>query len=311
MLALAELAQIDRVETCAAAAAACRMAGRAAEARTLLEEAPRYFDRRRIDGWRASFVAALARSAGNRVVLTRRVQSWRRLWRSTKRLATIGRSERPTPPWVASISSKVESMTHCGISDGPPRYIAKWEIAAMRASPWATRRSSISIKAVWTRRVRAYEQALAIAREIGDRRVEGMVLGNLSIVLHELGKRSEAQRLYETALSIHCEVGNRRFESNVLCNLGNLLLEQGQVDEALRHYESALPISQELGDVRQQGLVLSNLGNVRHQRGDAMALETYEEALAMHVKVGNRRDQESCSAFLPNFSRLRVISKRR
>jgi predicted ATPase/class 3 adenylate cyclase/Tfp pilus assembly protein PilF len=291
VLALAELAQIDRVETCAAAAAACRMAGRAAEARALLEEALsllRQTPNRRLEGIVRGSLGTLSREQG-------RIDEAR-----AELEAALAIHEEVGNDRALGTAHSTLGGIHFeqGRIDDALRHLRR--AAAVHREMGNRRDEGIALgnqailhfdQGRLDEARSAYEESLSVAREIGDRRVEGMVLGNLSIVLHELGKRSEAQPLYETALSIHREVGNRRFESNVLCNLGNLLLEEGQVDEALRHYESALPISQELGDVRQQGLVLSNLGNVYHQRGDARALETYEEALAMHVKVGNRRDQ--------------------
>ena len=57
-----------------------------------------------------------------------------------------------------------------------------------------------------------YEAALAIFREIGGRRDEGIVLGNLGNLLRELGRMAEAREHYEAAIAINREVGNRREE---------------------------------------------------------------------------------------------------
>ena len=45
-----------------------------------------------------------------------------------------------------------------------------------------------------------YEQALMIAREIGDRRGEGNALGNLGIAYADLGETRKAIEFYEQAL---------------------------------------------------------------------------------------------------------------
>ena len=63
------------------------------------------------------------------------------------------------------------------------------------------------------------------------------------------------------------EVGNRRTEGVVLGNLGGLLQKEGQMEEALRHYQEALAISREVGDRRSEGLVLGNLGALHARQG--------------------------------------------
>jgi tetratricopeptide (TPR) repeat protein len=47
-----------------------------------------------------------------------------------------------------------------------------------------------------------YEQALEIAREIGDRRGEGNRLGNLGTAYKRLGDSARARKLWEQALRI-------------------------------------------------------------------------------------------------------------
>src|SRR5262249_40754725 len=52
-----------------------------------------------------------------------------------------------------------------------------------------------------------YEQRLAIAREIGDRRGEGATLGNLGLAHADLGQVEKAIGYYEQALAIAREIG--------------------------------------------------------------------------------------------------------
>ena len=51
-----------------------------------------------------------------------------------------------------------------------------------------------------------YEQALAIAREIGDRRGEGAGLGNLGLAYKNLGQVEKACVLWREALKIYEEI---------------------------------------------------------------------------------------------------------
>lgn len=50
--------------------------------------------------------------------------------------------------------------------------------------------------------IQFYEQALHIHREIGDRRGEGNDLWNISLVLNQLGRRTQAIQYAEQSLTI-------------------------------------------------------------------------------------------------------------
>ena len=53
------------------------------------------------------------------------------------------------------------------------------------------------------RAIESYEQALAIAREIGDRRGEGNRLANLGLLVKGQGDLARARQLWEQALEIY------------------------------------------------------------------------------------------------------------
>ncbi len=92
-----------------------------------------------------------------------------------------------------------------------------------------------------------YEQRLAIAREIGDRRGEGGALGNLGLAYAALGQAERAIGFYEQALGIDREIGDRRGEGTDLGNLGSAYAALGQAERAIGFYEQALVIDREIG----------------------------------------------------------------
>ena len=55
-----------------------------------------------------------------------------------------------------------------------------------------------------------YEQALVIAREIGDRQGEGNALGNLGIAYADLGEVEKAKALLQQAKAIGEQIGDPR-----------------------------------------------------------------------------------------------------
>ena len=66
-----------------------------------------------------------------------------------------------------------------------------------------------------------YEQALAIAREIGDRRGEEVNLGNLGLAYAALGETRRAIAFYEQALAIAREIGDRGGKESVWATWGS------------------------------------------------------------------------------------------
>ncbi len=136
------------------------------------------------------------------------------------------------------------------------------------------------------------ETALAIAREIGNRRGEGAHLGNLGLAYFSLGQRERAIEHHEQALAIAREISDRRGEGNRLGNLGVAYAALGQVERAIEHYEQALSISREIGDRRGEGADLGNLGITYAALGQvARAIEHHEQALAIAREIGDRRGE--------------------
>ena len=135
-----------------------------------------------------------------------------------------------------------------------------------------------------------YDDALAVAREVGDRRFEGIVLGYLGKLHREQGRMDVAREHFDDALAAAREVGDRRFEGIVLGYLGILHREQGRMDVAREHYDDALAVAREIGDRCSEGRVLGYLANLHREQGRMdVAREHFDDALAVHREVGDRR----------------------
>ena len=139
------------------------------------------------------------------------------------------------------------------------------------------------------RAIEYYKGALAISREIGDRRGEGNRLGNLGNAYRNLGQIKRAIEYYEGALVIARETGNRRNEGNGIGNIGNAYCVLGQVEKAIGYYEDTLAISREIGDRGKEGTSLGNIGNAYYVLGQVeKAIGYYEDALAISREIGDR-----------------------
>ena len=69
------------------------------------------------------------------------------------------------------------------------------------------------------RAIEHYEQKLAIAREIGDRRGEGTALFNSALALDQLGERGEVTERVKTALVIYEQIGAKHLVENARAKL--------------------------------------------------------------------------------------------
>ena len=114
----------------------------------------------------------------------------------------------------------------------------------------------------------AYEKALAIAIEIGDRRGEGTTYGNLGNVFHSLGEYQNAKEYHEKALAITIEIGDRREEGTTYGNLGSVFHSLDEFQNAKEYHEKALAIAIEIGDRGVEGTTDGKLGKVFDSFGE-------------------------------------------
>jgi tetratricopeptide (TPR) repeat protein len=142
------------------------------------------------------------------------------------------------------------------------------------------------------RAVEYYEQALVIAKEIGDRRGEGNRLGSLGNAYYALGQVERAIEFYEQALVIAKEIGDRRGEGTWLGSLGLAYAALGQVERVVDYHEQALVIAKEIGDRRGEGNQLGNLGSAYADQGQVEhAIDYHEQALVIAKEIGDRRGE--------------------
>jgi predicted ATPase len=137
-----------------------------------------------------------------------------------------------------------------------------------------------------------YEQALAIHREVGNRRSEGVTIGNLAGLYREQGRTQEALEDLQQALAIAREVGNRRGEGITLAELASLHHAQSRTQEALEHYHQALAIAREVGNRRAESKTLGSLAIIHREQGRSpKAQEHFHQALEIAREVGDRRNE--------------------
>lgn len=137
---------------------------------------------------------------------------------------------------------------------------------------------------------RICEQALELAREAGDRQLEGMVLGALGAPPKERGDDEEAERLYREALDLHRDVGNRWYEGQAHTRLAVLYLEHGDIERAREHAQEALTVHREFGIRLAEALMLQLLGAAAQLEGQLEeARDAYAEGAQICDEIGDGR----------------------
>ena len=139
------------------------------------------------------------------------------------------------------------------------------------------------------RAIDLHTQALAIVRETGDRRGEGIDLANQGLCHYSLGDFGRAIDLHTQALAIARETGDRQGDGRALANLGFCHFSLGDFGRAIDLHTQALAIARETGDRRGEGIDLANQGLCRFSVGDyQQAIDLQIQALAIARDIGYR-----------------------
>ena len=142
----------------------------------------------------------------------------------------------------------------------------------------------------WEAARTAYEEALAIAEALSDRRWQGGVWGNLGMVARSQGRHEDARRHWQTGLLFAEDVGDRQWAGNTHCNLGLLLHELGESDSGRVHLAQALQLARAIGHWRLEATSLCNIGLIDEAAGRfAQAREALSAAVASASSGGDVR----------------------
>ncbi len=122
--------------------------------------------------------------------------------------------------------------------------------------------------------------SLAIYREDGNRGGEAAELTRLGTLHHVQGRYQESCECDEAALAISCTLGNRMLERAIRCNLAVAYARLGRAAEGRAQCESAIALAREDGDRRIEGNVLDCLASIGLLTGDQSLEEVRQYAEA-------------------------------
>ncbi|HUA16263.1 MAG TPA: tetratricopeptide repeat protein [Verrucomicrobiae bacterium] len=128
-------------------------------------------------------------------------------------------------------------------------------------------------------------EALAIWRQIGEKRGLAYSLNETAGAESALGNRKQAEANYEEALQIRRDIGDKRGLGYTLIDLGNFADDSGDHDRALKMYKDALQMERDIGSESMQAICLNNIGTAYSEKGQYEdALTYYQQALQLREK---------------------------
>ncbi|MFD6139646.1 tetratricopeptide repeat protein [Promicromonospora sp. NPDC060271] len=137
-----------------------------------------------------------------------------------------------------------------------------------------------------------HNQAIAMARQAGDRFIEAVGLTNLAVIQGRLGHDATSYDSCQQALVIFRDLGSLYDEAVALHNLANVEMRRGQYVTAIEHLRRSLAVAETLDIVVIKATVLDTLGMLylRLEEPDR-ATETFQQALTHSREIGDSNSQ--------------------
>jgi transcriptional regulator with GAF, ATPase, and Fis domain len=124
------------------------------------------------------------------------------------------------------------------------------------------------------------EQAVRIARIIGEARLLSVTLGSLAFALQRDDRLAEAKAAYEEALAAAEEAGDAGSVGTARLNLAGIAQTQGDLAAAIQHLEAAVDMGRRSGRVSTVRQALLNLANLELYLGRLARARVSLDALA-------------------------------
>jgi tetratricopeptide (TPR) repeat protein len=148
------------------------------------------------------------------------------------------------------------------------------------------------------------QQALLMAREVGEHQVEANALCWLGRAYHRLRQFQQAIEFNQRSLKIARELGDAKLEAQVLINLGNNFTWLKQYEKAIKFCQQGLDVAKGSGDLSKQTSAMNSLGNVyTAQEQYARAIEYYQQSIQINQQTGHRVGKAYCLGQLGNVYR--------
>ena len=141
--------------------------------------------------------------------------------------------------------------------------------------------NALQNKGDFTSSLKYYQDALAIAETLEDKKLVPGILNNIGLVHYNLGNYAEALSKFYEAIKGAETSDNLYVKAAALNNIASIYFEQEKLEEAKSKYQEMLEIYQKLGNQGRVILAYNNIGDVElKQNKPLQALE--------NLKIGHR-----------------------
>ncbi len=139
----------------------------------------------------------------------------------------------------------------------------------------------------------AYTRALAVARQIGDRESEAILLSQLGVTAQAQAQLPRALDLNLQALETYRELGETTPHAALLERVGDLQLQLGQTGAAETTYQQALNAASARNERERLARLWEQLGVLAEARGAQYeAIQYYQEGLARSIELRRAEQQK-------------------
>ncbi|MGD2246640.1 MAG: CHAT domain-containing protein [Candidatus Aminicenantes bacterium] len=136
------------------------------------------------------------------------------------------------------------------------------------------------------RSIACFEEAIALAEEIGSLEHQVKCLRQLGVTYWEMDNNKKFYKASIKALEIARTIHHRTEEARCAYNVGLCFSHRNEYSRALKHYEDALRIFRETKNIDEESFCLTNISDVYIQLGDyEKALENLTAVLSIDRKL--------------------------
>jgi tetratricopeptide (TPR) repeat protein len=198
--------------------------------------------------------------------------------------------QRLTEPAVRTLvaGSSLDADEVYVLSDGNPYFVSE-----LVAEECAVERYTIGAAAD---AVTAQRRAVALRRQLEDRRALGLSLRWLSRIMGFDGQRASADEAAEEATAILGEVGDEGLFAFALSNQSQLAMLAHRTEEGAALARRAIALATAAGATPVLSHALTNLGLSRWQSGDRGGHEDLREAVRVALSIDDVED--ACRAYV-------------
>ncbi len=137
--------------------------------------------------------------------------------------------------------------------------------------------------------IRLYQQALSIAKRIGNVGGQGAAINETAVQYGVLGDHAAAKNWYLESLAIYRQLGDRMHETAVMGNVAGELLFQGKLAGSMKMHEDCLQSARRLGIVSTEGYASYSIGLLLQLQGELVrAKEWFNKSLTLFKRADDR-----------------------